>query len=537
MSQDPSHNVALTHIVNDHYIRQLKNWENHICNNDKNYTPCELCDITDLDIFHIINMDILLNPSLYAIDKTEHIAFSKTAMMQMTKNIDTIVASFSTNETIIDPDIQMHITKHGNYLSTQKQKFIHKLFNVTEKTFSEIFANIWNFSSFTGFASIIVDDKKFTFAKFIIASYDIIATSYDSALQLKKPKIILLKKTDHCDVAFVKYITMVMERLKKFLADVEKVVSASNNEILYYTLTVSDQSNGMMKGHMYGRPYHFSQDTMPQEMHNKSITWSQVHGRISGRSINSVYLPEKQKKEILDTITDFYNPENIAFYKEHGINHKKILLFYGLPGTGKTSMIKALANYYEMNIATIKLSEVKLSDNNLVDAMSAIPENTILVLEEIDACFGEERMSKNHNTVTLGALLDTLDGAIEYTNQLIIMTTNHKEKLDHALIRNGRVDYCVEFKSMELQEIRTMTKDFYKHNSATEIEDFVNAYTYRYPNTTPALLQSIFVFYRKNTLVELTTFIKENKITQGLNVNANNTYKKKTEEETSHYIY
>ena len=47
---------------------------------------------------------------------------------------------------------------------------------------------------------------------------------------------------------------------------------------------------------------------------------------------------------------------------------------------------------------------------------------------------------------TLSGLLNTLDGVASQEGRILIMTTNHAEKLDDALIRPGRVDKKLEFR-------------------------------------------------------------------------------------------
>ena len=53
----------------------------------------------------------------------------------------------------------------------------------------------------------------------------------------------------------------------------------------------------------------------------------------------------------------------------------------------------------------------------------------------------------------LSDLLEAFDGVLEMKGRMLIMTTNHVEKLDPALIRPGRVDSSLEFKKCEKKEI------------------------------------------------------------------------------------
>jgi len=53
---------------------------------------------------------------------------------------------------------------------------------------------------------------------------------------------------------------------------------------------------------------------------------------------------------------------------------------------------------------------------------------------------GPKLMSTNKDKLDLAGLLNVLDGVVDTPDRIVIMTTNHPEKLDAALIRPGRID-------------------------------------------------------------------------------------------------
>ena len=55
--------------------------------------------------------------------------------------------------------------------------------------------------------------------------------------------------------------------------------------------------------------------------------------------------------------------------------------------------------------------------------------------------------------VTLGTLLELMDGLVEFPGRIIIMTTNHPEVLDPALLRPGRIDMHIHFSKMRGTDI------------------------------------------------------------------------------------
>src|SRR5690606_10180375 len=126
--------------------------------------------------------------------------------------------------------------------------------------------------------------------------------------------------------------------------------------------------------------------------------------------------------------------------------HHRGYLFYGEPGTGKTSMISALANHFTKNLAVLSLNSIK-TDEQLAEALANAPNNAFIVIEDIDAC--GVNVSRTHEEkqqgITFSGLLNALDGIITADETVIFMTTNHIDRLDPALIRPGRVDLKEEF--------------------------------------------------------------------------------------------
>jgi len=105
----------------------------------------------------------------------------------------------------------------------------------------------------------------------------------------------------------------------------------------------------------------------------------------------------------------------------------------------------------------------------LINLINDVDQNTIIVIEDIDVCMAtrvrkrKEGESKGDKTegVTLSGLLNVLDGAMTPDNQIFIMTTNHPENLDPALLRNGRVDVHMKFSYMEAELVKEMFTIFF----------------------------------------------------------------------------
>lgn len=234
---------------------------------------------------------------------------------------------------------------------------------------------------------------------------------------------------------------------------------------------------------------------------NAGPKWESSTMKTNKRKVATVIMAGDQNMDILEDIRHFIDTED--WHLERGINYKKSYLFYGPPGTGKTSMIKALSYEIQRHIHFLNLATVK-SDDELHKLMSGIKfKETIVVLEDIDAMTdvtherktvkeeveeiqGDEiddqssaSASANEGGtgarkkkppvpktgLTLSGILNQLDGIHETHGMILVMTSNHPEKLDKALIRDGRVDERVLFDYATTEQVYGMFRKFYNGES------------------------------------------------------------------------
>lgn len=133
------------------------------------------------------------------------------------------------------------------------------------------------------------------------------------------------------------------------------------------------------------------------------------------------------------------------------IPHKLVILLYGPPGNGKSTAIRAIAAHLNRNIALLS-SENFMSDRTLMTAVNHAKRD-VAVLEDVDAMTtaavidrtSRSEGSEQNKGASMSTLLNLLDGAITPDGSVIILTTNHIEKIDPALLRPGRVDVRLEF--------------------------------------------------------------------------------------------
>lgn len=187
--------------------------------------------------------------------------------------------------------------------------------------------------------------------------------------------------------------------------------------------------------------------------------WDDLYSR-KKRSLKTVHLNEKSD-EVLEDMNKFLSIETEKKYELLGLPYKRNYLFEGYPGTGKTSLIYSLASELNMDVAIIQFNK-DMDDIKFTKAMMRVPRSTLLVFEDIDVLFDENRKKNdvNKNMITLSGLLNILDGLMHQDKQIIIMTTNYKCTLDNALQRPGRIDYTLHFDFASKHQIQAMYSKF-----------------------------------------------------------------------------
>ncbi|KAI5922804.1 BCS1 N terminal-domain-containing protein [Camillea tinctor] len=206
-------------------------------------------------------------------------------------------------------------------------------------------------------------------------------------------------------------------------------------------------------------------------------SWRRCMAR-TPRPFSTVILNESKKKEIIEDISDYLCPATQRWYANRGIPYRRGYLLYGPPGTGKSSLSLALAGYFKMRIYIVSLNSMITNEESLSTLFSELPRRCIVLLEDIDTAGlthtreeeepsnlddqGKEEKQKSHETkdndkdkdadkgqpggrLSLSGLLNILDGVASQEGRVLIMTTNHIEKLDKALIRPGRIDMTIKF--------------------------------------------------------------------------------------------
>ncbi|WWC63636.1 uncharacterized protein I303_106241 [Kwoniella dejecticola CBS 10117] len=103
------------------------------------------------------------------------------------------------------------------------------------------------------------------------------------------------------------------------------------------------------------------------------------------RSWDSIFLPQALKDKVLSDTRNFL--DNRSFYRKRGLPWRRGWLLFGLPGTGKTSLITALASHFNLGIYIVNLGAKGIDDDYLLKLVTSIPPKSILLFEDIDCAF------------------------------------------------------------------------------------------------------------------------------------------------------
>jgi chaperone BCS1 len=113
-----------------------------------------------------------------------------------------------------------------------------------------------------------------------------------------------------------------------------------------------------------------------------------------------------------------------------------------------------------MSIYVLVLSDPDLNDNRVNDLLAKVPERNILLLEDVDCAFARRRGGKGGG-LTFSGLLNALDGVASAEGRFVVMTTNHLDRLDPALIRPGRADVRLRVGDATADQARRLFERFF----------------------------------------------------------------------------
>jgi chaperone BCS1 len=178
----------------------------------------------------------------------------------------------------------------------------------------------------------------------------------------------------------------------------------------------------------------------------------------SRRPLSSVVLKAGQAEALLADLQRFYGARER--YAELGIPWRRGYLLHGPPGTGKTSLVTALASELRLNVCTLSLASPVVTDEKIHTLLAGVPQRSLLLIEDVDAFFRQRDAVHAQVRLSFSGFLNALDGVATQEGNVLFMTTNHAEQLDAALIRAGRIDERVELGTCDEDQLRRLFLKF-----------------------------------------------------------------------------
>ena len=180
-----------------------------------------------------------------------------------------------------------------------------------------------------------------------------------------------------------------------------------------------------------------------------------------GRTQESVFLNDNIKEKMINHINKFF--ENKDIYEKRNLNHKTGILLYGDPGTGKSTIANMIATTFNCDMILINMSEFAYLDIDHITSTINADDNTyVVVLEDIDCVIGDRESDEDdlENKKNVNKLLQFLDSTSSPSNVIFVATTNHIEKLDDAIKRDGRFDLILNITDINRDTAIEMCKSF-----------------------------------------------------------------------------
>lgn len=203
------------------------------------------------------------------------------------------------------------------------------------------------------------------------------------------------------------------------------------------------------------------------------------------RPIDSLFFDDDVKDVIVNHIDKWLDNEQL--YHDRSLLFKTGILLEGPAGTGKSSLVTALATKYNMEIVNINMPSFRNIDiDRVIDSINADNNKYIVLLEEIDCVFGKGKRDDNQadkdDKMYISDLLQFIDSSKSPNNVIFIATTNHPEMLDEALVRKGRFDLTVNVEPLYKEsKVVDMCKSF--DLEADQINDILKNITYPIPQS------------------------------------------------------
>ncbi|XP_055348755.1 mitochondrial chaperone BCS1-like [Paramacrobiotus metropolitanus] len=189
--------------------------------------------------------------------------------------------------------------------------------------------------------------------------------------------------------------------------------------------------------------------------------------------------------------------DSAAWYQRKNVPYRRIYLFHGPTGTGKTRFIMALAGYFNRSVCLLNLRDGTLTDNVLLRLMDDAPADAVILMENVDTAFGDPEGVG----LAVLRLLNALDVGQLKNGRLIFLTANRLDRVAAALIspQHTHIDHYQLFDYVTVYQVEQMYRRFHRQCTDDQVQQFLKTVFDRpEPKISPAQLQALFISYKRN---------------------------------------
>lgn len=199
---------------------------------------------------------------------------------------------------------------------------------------------------------------------------------------------------------------------------------------------------------------------------NKPKLWSAARwgdwrdqSEVPHRSLESVVLRKGIVDDIANDLRLFLQQEEA--YARIGLPWHRGYLLYGCPGSGKTSLVRALASHLGIDLYVVSIPGIR-DDQTLTNLLSSVQPRSALLIEDIDTVqVAKNRDVKKLEGVSMSGLLNALDGVGTPHGLITFLTSNHRSRLDKALLRPGRCDRTFKIGYVDDDQLARMVEVYH----------------------------------------------------------------------------
>ena len=201
-----------------------------------------------------------------------------------------------------------------------------------------------------------------------------------------------------------------------------------------------------------------------KELPKKQIIQKEAVVELVGYSNGDYYTIESKIKQVNINISENYNDDFAPVYKDvvNFLDSREsgLILFYGAPGTGKTSVIRHLCNKYPRNYIVVPTSLTnRLGDPDFISFMLD-NSNSVFILEDCEQVLMDRGINMFNGAIS--NILNMSDGLLsDIMNVKFICTFNADIKaIDSALLRKGRCYARYEFKELSEDKVKNLSEKY-----------------------------------------------------------------------------